>query len=164
MILSGDTIRSLDIIQPCEEAGKQSGMSYGLGPAGYDIRVAMPAPLFGYGQVLTPHGSGILLAPGQGVLLGTRELFNMHPLVLGFVKDKSTWARRGLLNAQAVVEPGWRGHLSVFVSNRGDEELAILDGDPIAQVVFHWLDKLPNLGYTGKYQDQGEGPQPAKFD
>jgi len=154
-----------NIITPCEERGRQSGMSYGLGPAGYDLRVDMPAPPLDYRQVQIPgKGTGVLLEPGQGILLAVRGEFNMPPGVVGFVKDKSTWARQGLLNAQAVLEPSWRGHLTVRVTNLGEDELAIMDGDPIAQVVFQWLDSVPEVGYTGKYQDQGPGPQPAKFE
>lgn len=150
MILSGDSIRAANIFEPCEERGTQSDMSYGLGPCCYDIRVHMPAaPVIGYRTVLVPSvGAGVLLVPGQGILLATREKITVPPLAVGFVKDTAPWARRGLLTAQAVVEPGETGHLSVFVTNAGSEDLPILDGDPIARLIFHWLDKLPDLGYN----------------
>lgn len=163
MILSNETIASMNIIENPQPTGRQSGMSYGPSVCGYDIRVDMDVAPWGYQKVETPKRRGILLEPGQGVLLGTRERLNVPPLVVGFVKDKSTWARRGLCNAQGVAEPSWQGHLSVFVTNRGSEKLPIMHGDPIAQVIFQWLDKLPNLGYTGKYQGDGPGAQPAKF-
>jgi len=156
MILSSETIRAMNIIENAEPAGRQSGMSYGPSVCGYDIRADIRED-----QDL---GCGVWLEPGQGILLGTRERMNIPALVVGFVKDKSTWARRGLCNSQGVAEPGWRGHLSVFVCNHGAEPLLIMDGDPIAQVIFQWLDKLPDVGYTGKYQDQGSGPQPAKYE
>lgn len=164
MILSNETIAAMNIIENPQPTGRQSGMSYGPSVCGYDIRVEMEEPPFGYERARTNGGQGVWLHPGQGILLGTRERLNVPPLVVGFVKDKSTWARQGLCNAQGVAEPGWRGHLSVFVRNHGSEQLPIMDGDPIAQVIFQWLDKLPNLGYSGKYQDQGPGPRPAKFE
>lgn len=163
MILSNETIASMNIIENPQPTGRQSGMSFGPSVCGYDIRVDLNAVPFGYQRVQTPKRRGIYLDPGQGVLLATRERLNVPPLVVGFIKDKSTWARRGLCNAQGVAEPGWCGHLSVFVRNHGSEQLPIMHGDPIAQVIFQWLDKLPDLGYTGKYQGDGPGAQPAKF-
>lgn len=165
MILSARTIRELHLIRPMEAKGRQRGMSYGLSHCGYDIRVHMPDPISGHRFTMMPGiGQGILLDPGQSVLLGTRGTFSMPDDVAGFVKDKSTWARQGLFNAQAVLEPGWCGSLSVRVANHGEHELAIIDGDPIAQVVFMRLDRPSEFAYAGKYQGQETGPQPARFD
>ena len=47
MILSGQSIRDRALVHPCCERSKACGMTYGLGPAGYDIRIDMPEDAFG---------------------------------------------------------------------------------------------------------------------
>lgn len=164
MILSDKTIRDARIVSPCEEPGVFRGKSYGLSSAGYDVRIDLnivgdeltePWP----DRVMTPDGDGVLLAPGQSVLISLREHFDIPSDVVGYVRDKSTWSRQGLFTAQAVLEPSWKGYLSLRIVNLGSEPLTIVDGEPIAQVVFHKLDAIPERTYSGKYQGQGRGPQ-----
>ncbi len=138
MILSGQSIRKRGIFTPFAERTKVNGMSYGLGPAGYDVRVA----------------DSLYLRPGQAALAFTLEHFDMPTDVLGTVKDKSTWARRFLAVQNTVIEPGWRGHLTLELSNHGREVLFIQKGDPIAQIILQLLDEPTEQPYDGKYQDQ----------
>lgn len=164
MILPDRTIRANNIVTPCEEPGEFRGKSYGLSPAGYDVRVDLSdAQEMTHGTpyrlVMTPDGDGIALDPGQSVQIGLREHFDMPIGVVGYVRDKSTWSRQGLLTAQAVLEPGWKGFLSLRIVNLGSEALTIVDGEPIAQVVFHRLESIPDRSYSGKYQGQQRGPQ-----
>ena len=82
---------------------------------------------------------------------------------LAYVKDKSTWARLGVLVQNTVIEPGWRGHLTLELSCEGNGTIHIPAGSPIAQIVFHKLDEPTEQPYPedGKYQDQKPGAQPA---
>jgi len=133
---------------------------------GYDVRVDIDSDPSLQGEpVWTPDGDGIRLEPGKSALLSIIERFTMPTGVVGFVKDKSTWSRQGLFMAQAVIEPGWEGFLSIRVVNNGDGAITIVHGEAIAQVVFHSLDATPeNGGYDGKYQNQESGPQGPKFE
>ena len=167
MILSDKTIRLNNIVDPCEERTVFRGKSYGLSSCGYDVRVDLSNVIVydQYRYVMTPDGDGIALDPGQSILVGIVEYFNMPSGVVGFVKDKSTWSRQGLFMAQSVLEPGWRGYLSLRIANLGDEPLTIVDREPIAQVVFHWIDSVPEHTYgDGKYQGQERGPQGPRFE
>ncbi len=158
MILPGQTIRRLGLVTPFFERARASGSSYGLGPSGYDIRLAQ--------DVVIPAG-GFRLA-------STIERFAMPDDVLGVVHDKSTWARRGLSVFNTIIEPGWRGFLTLELSNENQasarhwthSQLVFKAGTPIAQVIFHRLEEPAEQPYseTGKYQDQRAGPQPAILD
>lgn len=121
-------------------------MSYGLSYCGYDVRAAKDMPV---------------IFDGSTVLVPVLEKFTMPSNVVGFVKDKSTWARRGLLVNQAVIEPGWSGYLTLrfTMPTTGWEhnEVTIIKGDPIAQVVFQFIDEVPETIYNGKYQNQAKG-------
>jgi dCTP deaminase len=123
-------------------------MTFGCGPAGYDVRVEFDE----HG-----HMPAVQLLPGQFLLASTIERFKMPRDVLGIVHDKSTWARLGLACQNTVIEPGWEGWLTLELTNHGHEPLTIERGMPIAQVIFHFVDD-DTLGYEGKYQDQKRGP------
>lgn len=148
MILSGQSIQANQIMDPFYGRTKHNGMTFGCGPAGYDVRVEFDQ----IGQI-----PWITLQPGEFRLASTIERFIMPKDVLGIVHDKSTWARLGLAVQNTVIEPGWEGWLTLELTNHSSRELKIHREDPIAQIVFHYVD-LPTNGYSGKYQNQKRGP------
>lgn len=141
MILSAQSIRAAGIFRPFHERTKAHGLTFGLGPAGYDVRIA----------------ETVILGAGGFSLASTLEHFTMPADVLGKVADKSTWARRFLAVQNTIIEPGWRGHLTLELSNHGAELLEIVAGSPIAQIILHRLDAPTEQPYSGKYQDQAAG-------
>lgn len=148
MILPTQALRARPPLLPFVERTKWRGMTYGLGPAGYDVRIA----------------EEIFLDAGQFSLASTIERFDMPGDVLGIVCDKSTWARHGLAVQNTVIEPGWRGYLTLELTNHAYAAIHILCGDPIAQIIFHRLEAATDTPYEGKYQDQQAGPQPARLE
>lgn len=151
MILPAQHIRMrTGMIEPFVERGIAHGMSFGLSAAGYDVRI----------------DKGRVLRPGDFCLASTLERFDMPTIVLGHVADKSTWARRGLAVQNTIIEPGWRGWLTLELTNHGDDTLRIEDGAPIAQIIFHLLAAPTEQPYgeNSKYQDQERGPQKARFE
>ena len=149
MILPAQHIRARKgMIEPFEERGVASGMSYGLSCCGYDIRIYR----------------GRILRPGDFALASTLERFAIPDDIMGHVADKSTWARRGLAVQNTILEPGWEGYLTIELSNHGGETLVIADGTPIAQIVFHQLLEPTEQPYRGKYDRQERGPVPARFE
>lgn len=134
------------------------GTSYGLGEAGYDIRIKQevhfkPGARHPAGCVVNIDGWG---QEGHFALASAIEEFHMPTNLMGIVHDKSTWARRGLSVFNTVIEPGWKGFLTLELVYHGEEELVIPAGAGIAQVVFHEV-KMPTE-YTGKYQNQADEP------
>lgn len=122
-------------------------LSFGQGPAGYDVRVEFDSK---------GHQPCIVLAPGQFALASTVEKFSMPSDCLGIVHDKSTWARLGLTVQNTVIEPGWRGWLTLELHNQSQSLLRIWRGMAIAQVILHEIDTP--VTYSGKFQDQPRGP------
>lgn len=156
MILSAQTIRGLchppkiqgirPMIEPFHIRSVSNGMTFGLGPAGYDVRIAE--------EVRLPFG-GFALA-------STMERFVIPDDVIAFAMDKSSWARRGLSLFNTVLEPGWEGFLTLELSNAGLTWMTIAAGTPIAQIVFQRLDEPTDSPYRGRYNNQERGPQPAR--
>lgn len=148
MILAGQQIRRLTPILPFNERTIHNGMSYGLSHAGYDVRIA----------------EDVHLMPGMFSLASTMEEFFMQDYLVGFVHDKSTWARRGLSLFNTVIEPGWCGYLTLEMINHSSDKLFIAAGDPIAQIIFMRMEERAETPYNGKYQDQKRGPQVARHE
>lgn len=147
MILSAQSIRKRGIITPFyERTLSLNGMTYGLGPAGYDIRAA----------------EDVILYPKDFVLGSSIEHFDIPNDISVMIHDKSSWARKGLDVKNTVAEPGWRGFLTLeYTNNHVTDIIRIKRGNPIAQIVFHMLDEPTDHPYRGKYQDQPAGPQSA---
>lgn len=138
------------------------GVSYGLSEAGYDIRIKQDVtfmPGLPYGSVhivdrTVPHGHEIV--DGNFIIASAIEEFSLPENLTGLVKDKSTWARQGLSVFNTVIEPGWRGFLTLELVYHGRKPLHIPAGSGIAQVIF---EKVTNpTTYSGKYQDQRDHP------
>lgn len=142
MILPYQHIRSrcqIDgLITPWSERTKEHGMTYGLGPAGYDVRIA----------------DSLMLFPGAFRLASTIERFNMPYDLIAQVCDKSTWARKGICVQNTIIEPGWHGYLTIELTNHSESAIEIKEGAPICQIIFFELAFPTYLPYQGKYQDQ----------
>jgi dCTP deaminase len=149
MILCDRTIRRMakdGMIEPFAEKDTFHGVSYGLSPASYDFRL----------------DQDLILWPGRFVLASTLEKVAMPNDVCAIVHDKSTWARRGVAVQNTLIDPGFRGHVTLEITLHSWRLLRIPRGTAICQFTFHVLDLLPEKPYRGKYQDQQRGPVEAR--
>ena len=137
------------------------GTSFGLGEAGYDIRIKQTVR-FRNGLVEVFNGSMSQRqsrTSGRFCLASAIEEFTMPDDLTGIVHDKSTWARKGLSVFNTVIEPGWNGFLTLELVYHGEDELIIPAGAGIAQVIFHKT--AEHAHYKGKYQNQEDKPVSA---
>lgn len=158
------------LIRPFEDQAKQAlGMSYGLSSCGYDIRVGKidrKKRKQRYASSNPDYNTWIdveswPLQPGEFLLCASLEYMELPNDICGKVHDKSTLARQGLALQNTILEPGWRGYITLELSNHSAKSISIRVGQPIAQVVFELLDAPTVLPYVGKYQDQRDEPVPA---
>lgn len=165
MVINGRKLLELQPIKnmiDCKK--KEHGVSYGLSEAGYDIRIKQSIQFTkendGRRIVGVMNPDGPYFEEGRFVIASTVEEFDMSNWLVGVVHDKSTWARRGLSVFNTVIEPGWKGYLTLELVYHGNEELVIPAGAGIAQVLFH---DLASRGfYEGKYQNQEDQPVEAR--
>lgn len=142
---------------------KEHGVSWGLSEAGYDIRIKQdihfkPNPFFQTGMDCSVNG--IVTRNSKFTLASAIEEFDMPDCLVGIVHDKSTWARKGLSVFNTVIEPGFKGGLTLELVYHGNTELIIPAGSGIAQVLFHKITRPAR--YEGKYQGQSSDPEPAR--
>lgn len=165
MVVNGNSLyRSSQLLDVPDRKVSEHGVSYGLGEAGYDIRIKQDITfyrLFGLiPMVKVIDGNQVSRHLGKFTLASAIEKFNMSPSCVAIVHDKSTWARRALSVFNTVIEPGWKGYLTLELVYHGRKKLHIPAGSGIAQVLFHSVQEPAN--YNGKYQNQENQPVAAR--
>lgn len=163
MIVNGTELLKLEPIKnmiPHKVAPFAMPGSYGLGEIGYDIRIKQDVRF-----IINEEGPhiqvGHLWKQGRFCLASSIEEFQMPDGVGAIGHDKSTFARMGVQVFNTVIEPGWRGFLTIELVFNGDQPVHIPAGTGIMQLIFHEL-CVPAV-YVGKYQDQADAPVPAKI-
>lgn len=168
------------------DAHSRKVISYGLTSFGYDIRAGSQWSVFDplaegvvdpkdfnprLLRVVDPKeedddGNLFVLVPANSyALCSSMEKFDMPDDVVGIAVGKSTYARCGIIVNVTPLEPGWRGYLTIEVSNDAPRDARIYVGEGILQVQF-WRGSRPSTTYAdrgGKYQDQAAGPVPARL-
>ena len=139
---------------------KEHGVSYGLSEAGYDIRIKQAVRFYRKDGHISARVDGVIHGDSRFVLASAIEEFDMPDCLVGIVHDKSTWARKGLSVFNTVIEPGFKGGLTLELVYHGNTELIIPAGSGIAQVLFHKISRPAR--YEGKYQGQSSDPEPAR--
>lgn len=178
VINGADLLLMSPIMEMVGHKRTEHGVSYGLGEAGYDIRLKQeiwfspPSPSFVFGNWsrLAPEDIDKFMLgnirvvddgketneTGRFTLASAIEEFNMPNDLVGVVHDKSSWARKGLSVFNTVIEPGWRGYLTLELDFKGNKPLHLPAGAGIAQVLFHQTSEKGF--YNGKYQHQANRP------
>lgn len=104
-------------------------------PASYDLRAASDIPV--------PHGTCTLIPTIEWVELPTD--------LAGTLRCRSSFGRKGVLLGAGYVDPGFRGQLTLCLTNMGDD-LMIRKNDRIVQLILHEV-RGDGEGYSGRYQD-----------
>lgn len=145
------------------------GTSYGLSSYGYDVRLGgewvefrtnNDAPLeigsLTEDDVKRTQADAFVLRPGAFVLAHTMEVIDMPRDCIAFVTDKSSLARFGITLQTTVLEPAWRGQVTLELFNNNCRPVRLHAGMGVAQVIFGRGNPC-FVSYgdrAGKYQDQ----------
>jgi dCTP deaminase len=108
-----------------------------LNPAGYDLRSL----------------KNIVLKPKCYKLVATLETVELGLDVTSYLHIRSSLAREGVIGSFAVVDPGFRGQLTLNLHNISEKSITIGEGERIVQIVFHKLGSTAGKGYNGSYQN-----------
>lgn len=149
-------------------------VSFGLGSFAYDMRLGRrftwptrgrldpKRPSLAVWEDITTDDA-FWIQPGQMVLAESLEAWSIPADVYVMVLGKSTYARNGLIVNVTPMEPGWRGILTIEISNTSTLPACVYPGEGIAAAVF-LRGQPPLVTYadrSGKYQDQ-EGVERSK--
>jgi dCTP deaminase len=108
-----------------------------LSGAGYDLRLAMDTTI----------------PPRRHKLVATLERVEIPDDLTGTLHVRSSLARAGILASLALVDPGFRGQLTISLYNAGSKPIVMHEGDRFVQMVLHTLGMKTQRPYQGKYQD-----------
>jgi dCTP deaminase len=108
-----------------------------LNPAGIDLRVDRE----------------IRLEPKQQTLVASIETVELSDQLVGFLHLRSSLAREGLFASLALVDPGFRGQLTVSLYNAGDSTVNLAKGERFIQLSIIRLGKPAINEYSGRYQN-----------
>lgn len=99
----------------------------------------------------------VLIPPNSFALTESLEYLEIPRDVLVIVVGKSTLARCGLIVNVTPLEPEWRGHVTMEVSNTSTLPVKVYPGEGLAQFLFFRAAAPCERSYAdkkGRYQDQ----------
>lgn len=173
----GEKCRHIDIPDLCAptvddprpRVKRVPAISFGCSSYGYDLRVADKFKVFTpvYNTIVDPknlepeafvtiEGKGhCIIPPNSFALAYSVERFDIPKNVLAVVVGKSTYARVGIICNVTPLEPGWRGHVTLEISNTTPLPAKVYANEGLCQVLFYESDEYCDQPYAGgKYQDQ----------
>ncbi|MFW6018904.1 MAG: dCTP deaminase [Halapricum sp.] len=119
-------------------------------------------------ETVVEEGEEFILHPGDFVLGTTRERVEIPPDLIAHVQGRSSLGRLAVvIHATAgVVDPGYKGQITLELSNLGTAPVALSPGMRISQLILTELKSPADRPYGeergSKYQDQS-GPQASKI-
>lgn len=159
------------MINPFSEKLSEEGkISHGLSSYGYDATLAPTYKLLATSKstLIDPkvnsdscfedYEGDFCIIPPHGFLLGhTNEVFDLPEDILSICIGKSTYARVGLIVNVTPLEPGWRGQVTIEISNTTDLPAKVYGNEGICQFLFFRSVRKCRTPYNkrgGKYMDQ----------
>jgi dCTP deaminase len=119
--------------------------------------------------IVVPDGESFILHPGEFVLGSTSEVVGIPVDLVGRLDGKSSLGRCGLMihSTAGYVDPGFRGRLTLELSNVANLPIALYPGMRIAQISFAMMTTAADVPYGSaklgsKYQGQ-MGPRASEL-
>ena len=98
-----------------------------------------------------------IIPPNSFALGRSVERFNIPRNAIGLCVGKSTYARCGIVVNVTILQPEWRGIVTLEISNTTPLPAKIYANEGLCQVVFFDSDDVCEISYAdrnGRYQDQ----------
>lgn len=105
-------------------------------PASYDLRSAVD----------------IILPRMTSTLVPSLEWVELPPDIAGTLRSRSSFGRRGVLMGGGFVDPGFRGQLTLCLTNMGSADIPVQKDERIVQMILHEV-RNGSERYAGRYQD-----------
>jgi dCTP deaminase len=120
--------RSFSLVKPWTQGAAEQ---FEFGPGASHREPAIEPVVLEFGEPLIIH-------PHQFVLARTLEFVRLPSDLLAYVIGRSSWGRRGLIVATAViVHPGFAGPITLELKNVGEVPITLYPLDCIAQLALH---------------------------
>ena len=151
-------------------------ISFGVSGFGYDLRLSPKQfKVFRHipGQIINPKkfnpsflydaelnhslDGDYFILPHHSYALGVSlEYINIPDNIEVIFIGKSTYARAGIIVNMTPGEAGWKGHLTIEISNSSDADAMIFANEGVCQALFFEGNSTSRIYGNGKYQNQLE--------
>jgi deoxycytidine triphosphate deaminase len=92
----------------------------------------------------------------ERIILSTEEMVEVREGTCGLIFLRSTWARLGFISSATIVDPGFRGSLTMSLFNSAGHSIRIRPRESIWALVILPVLEESLLLYAGRYQGQME--------
>jgi dCTP deaminase len=118
-----------------------------------------------YDRIRLKYHSEFVLHPNQLILAVTLEYISLPFDIFCQVASRSSWGRLGLVVATAaIVQPGFKGCLTLELANLSDSPIALYPGLLVGQLVFMRVEAASGKAlYQGRYDCPTEAGLPQFF-
>lgn len=119
-----------------------------------------------YERITLRYHSKFVLHPNEIILGATFEYISLPDDIFATLASRSSWGRLGLVVATAsIVQPGFKGALTLELSNLSDSPISLYPGLLIGQLVFYEVTGRPGPApvYTGRYDCPTDAGLPQFF-
>ncbi len=97
----------------------------------------------------------LVIPPDARAKVKTLEYIELSPYIVGRLGATTEIFNDSVTLAYgAQVDPGYKGHLEVYISNWGDKEVTFGTGWPFLTVEFSFLSTAPNCPYKNNYETE----------
>ncbi|MGD0729328.1 MAG: dCTP deaminase [Candidatus Micrarchaeaceae archaeon] len=98
-------------------------------------------------------GGEFMLHPGEFVLGITKETIELPNDIAGRIDGRSSLGRLGIIvhSTAGHVDPGWKGKITLEISNIGKLPIAIIPGMRFCNIMFEPVSSPVENAYKGKY-------------
>ena len=153
MILTDKMIRQACSDKAISISPFESGQ---IQPASYDLRVGPEAAVSSrHGKVNVKKNDFLELDAGDFAVLVTEEVIALDDRHTGRFGLRGKWDRKGLIATTGPqIDPGFKGRLSVGLTNLTSRKIALSYLDDFITVEFHKLAAPVEKPYSGPYQEQ----------
>ena len=132
--------------------------SYQANIAAVDLRVGRKIywPASQTENELVGEGQPLIIQPGVHFLIQSLEYFEIPDDMMAVVYPRSGTNRKGItVDMTGVVDPGYKGHLMIPVTNLLNVDVSFYPGERIAQICFHRIEKHDEELRESKYHNGG---------
>lgn len=122
-------------------------------PIGFDFRIGNEIWLWSIQDVVNPDVEEVYLKPGESAVIKTHEYLQVPPDVAGIIQSKVSWVSLGISHISTTIDPTFRGHLAIAITNLGVKDIPLKYRSKFATGIFFKLDTKTEKKFVRSHQD-----------
>jgi deoxycytidine triphosphate deaminase len=105
-------------------------------PIGFDFRIGNEIWLWSLQKVVDPEKGEVYLKPGESAVIKTYEFLQMPADMGAIIQSKVSWVSLGVSHISTTIDPTFRGHLAIAITNLGIKDIPLKYKSKFATGIF----------------------------